>query len=211
MTGSDEDHGRVQVRDVLVEGLRTAGVKPAPKMTEAAHVEWCDKLVRRLAYMTRANLEVLADTCLTHAATHGQRWPAPVVVIGWAEALQPRPAVMAPIVASWLASVEGPRAEAGGYLVQLYRRLRAHPVPVMAYDLTRLREEAERDVRQLVLTRDRMAREVASDADRRWLEAYRRDEAEAMALVEAGNARRAAKIAAKIAAAVEDQANGEAA
>jgi hypothetical protein len=120
-----EAEGRRAVREVLVTRLDGAGMMRRKGVTEAEHREWVGRLVDRLAYMSRANLAVLAD----HLLVLGEgklraEWPREVTILGWAEGLQARPIEDAPIVQSWLRSVEGPVAVAGGFEVELLRFLR---------------------------------------------------------------------------------------
>jgi hypothetical protein len=113
------------------------------------------------------------------------------LIIGWAEALQPRPWAMKRIVSSWLASVRGPEAEAGGWLVQLYRFLRDKPRAPLPGDILALQRQSADDSRSVALIRDRMARGVQRPDDQQWLAAYLADEAQARAFVDQGRAKRA--------------------
>jgi hypothetical protein len=158
-----------------------------------------DRLVDHLSYLAPVNLDILADHMISHAAdaTGPAKgcWPAEVLTRSWAHALQTMPPKRAPIVASWLRSVEGPTAEAGGYLVELYRHLIRHPVPVLAWTLTNIRGEAAENNRRIGLIQDRIERGTVQAADRAWLEAYRADEREARDLIDQGRILRQSKSA----------------
>lgn len=200
--GDGEEAGRAAVRSRLVQRLAAAGLRPARGQTQAAVDEMGERLVRRLSYMSPAVLDVLAETLLDAAvraqAPHAGRWPSEVAVLQLAEALQSRPPERAAIVTSWLASVEGPVAEADGSLVTLYRWLVTRRRPPTRFDrapggeFTRALAE---DLHRLQMVEDRIARGAERGEDRPWLESWRRSEREARALVDAGREKRAAKAA----------------
>lgn len=192
--------GRAVVREVLVNRLEAAGLKPPKGVTPGAHAKVMEHLVRALAYMAPDNLDVLAESVLTQAAQPGPsqgRWVSEIVVRSWAEALQPRPLHQHPIIASWLRSREGPVAAAEGYLVPLYRWLRQHRRPCMKYDLLEVRREGAEMQSRIAAIRDRLRDGRDWDGDRAYLAAYLRDEAAALQWVEAGNQGRAEKAAAE--------------
>jgi hypothetical protein len=188
--------GKAAVRQLLVQRLDEAGLVRMKSVTADAHARMLDRLAEKLAYLSAANLMVLAECVIdysAHAAGVGRgAWPAEVLIIGWAHGLQTPTPQTAPIVASWLRSIEGPVADVGGYLVELYRHLIRHPVPVMAFTLTKIKEEARDNQRRQALMRDRIARGVDGQEDRQWLQAYLSDEREARALVDLGKAGRMA-------------------
>lgn len=191
--------GKAAVRQLFVQRVDEAGLVRMKGVTADAHARMIDRLVDKLSYLRTANLMVLAECVIdysAHAAGVGRgAWPAEVLVIGWAHGLQAPAPQTAPIVASWLRSVEGPVAEAGGYLVELYRHLIRHPVPVMVFTLTRIKEEARDNQRRQALIRDRIERNVDVPEDRAWLAAYLADQRTAREFVETGKAGRAAAMA----------------
>lgn len=199
MTGQDDDNeaGRALVRALLVQPLTDAGLRRVKGQSERGLADALAHLVGQLDHMTADNLRTLADVVLEHAARAGAGqgyWPAEVMILAWGRGLQPRPFRLHRIVTSWLASVEGPVAEAGGYLVQLLRFLRKHCRPPTAYDLTAIREQAREDNRMLGLIGDRIARGVVAEEDRRWHAAYLEDQRMARGFVDQGQAQRAAKV-----------------
>lgn len=195
-TAAQDESGRALVRRMLIERLQNAGLTRARGQSEKALADSIAHLVAALDHMTAENLHTLADVVIDHAASPGAsrgQWPAEVLIIAWAKALQPRPFEMHRMVTSWLASVKGPDAEAGGYLVQLYRFLRQHRRPPLAYDLSvSIMEAAREDNRRLTLIADRIARGVAVADDLAWHEAYMRDEMQARSYVDQGRTARAA-------------------
>lgn len=191
--------GRSVVRDVLVNRLTAAGLRPRKGVSPAAHAKTMDHLVTWLAYMAPDNVATLAESVLTHAAKTGPEfgcWPSEVTIRNWAEAMQPKPFRLHPIVASWLRSREGPTAMAGGYLVELLRWLKRHRRPCMTYDLTEIKEAAAHDQRRIAAIRDRIDADRAAAGDHEALAAWQRDWAEATQYVDEGNTGRAAKAAA---------------
>ena len=195
--GEEQDEvltGRAAVRAHLVERLVAAGLRRAKGATEAEHARMLADLVDDLAWLSVPSLLALADQIMACAAgpKHDQ-WPSGLVVRQMAQALEPRPFEQAPIVTSWLASVQGPKAEAGGYLVQLYRCLRTIKRPVLPWDLKGVQDQAVEDRRRLVLIRERRAIGDDRPEDRAWAAAYAEDERLAQAIVDRGNAHRSAK------------------
>ena len=182
---------RARVKALLIEPMRLAGVRRARGFSVADHEAAMVRLCDRLAYMTAANLETLAETLIDTAP--GGIWPGEQVVMSFARGLEKPPPAGNKIFNSWLASVEGPQAEAGGYLVELYRfLLRAHRPP-FGNDEREIRSEAQANARRVELVRDRIARGTAGIEDRQWLQRYLADQQAARAIVEQGAQRRADK------------------
>ena len=179
--------GRRAVRLLLVERAEAAGMVRRKGVSAEAHAALLDRLCDHLSYMTPENLRTLAE--LVIEAGNGPArswWPAEVTVRGLAHGLQARPITQHRIVTSWLASVEGPVAEAGGWLVELYRFLLRHRRPPMTMDQRQMREEAAENNRRMGLVQDRIERNAATDEDRGWLERYLRDQALAREIVDRG-------------------------
>lgn len=186
--------GKAAVRDLLVGRVNAAGLVRRKGMSAEAHDAVLGRLCEHLAYMTPENLRTLAELVIEAGDGPARTWwPAEVTVRGLASALQQRPITQHRIVTSWLASVEGPVAEAGGWLVELYRFLCRHRRPPMAMDQRQLREEAAENNRRMGIVQDRIERGAAQDADRAWLAKYLEDGREARAIVDAGRAARADK------------------
>ncbi|MEM8822051.1 MAG: hypothetical protein AAGF30_00425 [Pseudomonadota bacterium] len=199
MDGQDERAtGRERVRLALWDRLDEAGMKPAIGQTQDAHGEMRKRLGLRFGYMTDANLATLAETLIDQGsgAKH-DRLPGEATIVGLARALQKEPVTQKRIVTSWLASVEGPKARAGGYEVALFRWLqRSTGRPPMAFDMTRIVDQGRDDLRMAKLIEDRIARNVVSADDRNWLSAYIADRDAVAAIIAEGDAKRAAEAAA---------------
>lgn len=186
------------VREVLVNRLATAGLRPRKGVSAASHAKMMDHLVQWLAYMAPDNVVTLAESILTHAAKSGPDmglWPTELLIRNWAEAMQPKPFRLHRIVASWLRSRRGPEAVAGGYIVHLLRWLKRHRRPVGTYDLTAIKEEAADDQRRIAVIRARIDAGRAATGDHDEMAAWQRDWAEAMQYVDEGNAGRIARAA----------------
>lgn len=186
-----EHTGRAAVRRHLLARLDEAGLARPKGVTAAAHDAMHDRLAQHLAYMATDNLMTLAEVVMDHAVADGRAvWPSEALVRQLAHALQAPPVEQRRIVSSWLASIEGPQAELGGYLVELYRFLVRHGRPPMAMDYRQLREEAAGNQRDLHLLRGRVERGCEQPTDRAWLVAFERDLRVAREVVAAGAARR---------------------
>ena len=186
--------GKAAVRRHLISRLDAAGLVRAKGVSERSHTEMCDRLVDHLAYLSADNLAVLAEVVMGHTtgAMHTV-WPAEVTIRAWAAAIERPPMAEALIVSSWLASVEGPVAEAGGYLVELYRFLSRHRRPPLAMDARDIKRAAAEAQRSHGIIRDRIERGHGTDADRAELHRYAADLQSAQMVVDAGRARRVAK------------------
>lgn len=190
MEGQTET-GRAAVRALLLARLDQAGLVRPKGVSAEAHAAMRARLVDALDHMTPANLVTLAELVIENGAGPQRAcWPSEAVVRSWAQALQPRPLAQHRIVTSWLASVKGPVAEAGGWLVELYRFLDRHHRPPGSYDEKLLRDQAAENNRQRGLIRSRIERGAASQADLVWSEAYAEDQRRAQAAVDSGRGRR---------------------
>lgn len=181
--------GKAAVRELLIDRLNDAGLRRSRGVTREALEKVQARLAEGLAYMTPENLQTLAEVVMDNC---DGEWPAEVVIRSWARALQAPPEAEKRIVTSWLASVEGPQAEAGGYLVELYGFLRLHGRPPLAYDMSQIRARAGDNARRRMMIRDRIERDAANDEDHRWLTRYEADLRAARAVVAAGAGRREA-------------------
>lgn len=188
--------GRARVRLLLIEPLVAEGLQRprGHQHTADSHAAFLDRLQDRLAYLDPANLEVLRHVILRLAeGPFMNTWPAMATILNNAHRLAPPPD--APIVASWLASVEGPQAAAAGHLVELHAFLVRHGRPPLAWDLDRIRDDARDNGQRCERSRERLAagRDLSAD-DAGWLAAYDRRLAACQALVQGGVARRAAAV-----------------
>ncbi|MBU2360410.1 MAG: hypothetical protein KKB02_16025 [Alphaproteobacteria bacterium] len=151
------------------------------------------RLCDRLAYLDPDNLLTLAELMICNASGPARPrlgvWPE-AAILSEAKALQVPPVADLPIITSWLASIEGPPAVAGGFEVELYRHLRRTGRPPLPYDMHRIREGGVEANRQIELVQGRIDRDVATAEDRAWLEAYQRDRQAVAQIVKAGQDKR---------------------
>lgn len=183
--------GKALVRELLLDRLTEAGLARRRGTSVQAHEVGMKRLAESLGYMTEDNLRTLAETIMDQAADGC--WPPEIHIRQLAHALEAPPIAEARVVSSWLASVRGPEAQAEGWLVELYRFLRARRQPPQPWDARRLRAEAEDNARRLELLRERLERGAASAEDRGWLAAWERDSRAAEAVVARGRDRRVAQ------------------
>lgn len=181
--------GKAMVRELLIGPLVALGLGRG-RVSAADHEARMRLLAAQLAYMSAENLMTLFEVVRDNAPNGV--WPDVWVVQKWAAALQPRPAEQARVIGSWLSCIEGPKAEAGGYLVELYRFLVRVRRPPSEFDLRKLHDEAAENARQMELVEGRIERGTARDEDHRWRAQYREDQRAARAIVDAGRATREA-------------------
>lgn len=188
---------RAKVREYLIQPLERAGLVRPPKMTAAEHEAMLDKLQDRLGYLPPELLSTLAEVLLRLAeGPLLNRWPAFATIWNNAMRLMPPPDDEAHIMTSWLASIEGPVARSGGYLVELHEFLRRHGRPPGNYEMGKIREAAADNGRRRQRIEEWIAKGHAKGEDRQWLDWYLRRLAHCEALVRAGEDKRAAKGAA---------------
>ncbi len=114
------------------------------------------------------------------------------MVIGHAEAIEPRPIEELEGLLRWFRSRAGPQARAEGTLVESYRYFQRYKVPPSRVGLM-IRREAEANRDKLRLVEDRMAREVASPSELGWRQVYLAERDRVSRLVDEGEAARAAR------------------
>lgn len=187
----ETDHTQRQaVRVRLFDRLDEAGLARPRRLTAEAFDRQKVRLLDRLDHMSGENLDTLAELVIDAADGKRPEWPSEKVILFLANSLQPRPFEQLRIVTSWLASIEGPTALAGGWLVELYRFLRRTGRPPSNFDEGNIRAEAAENRRKLVMISERRSRGAASASDLDWAEAWERDRAAAEAIVTRGEAKR---------------------
>jgi len=183
---------RGRVRRLLVTPLHEAGFRRARGVTvekqEAELASLCD----HLAYLSDDGLRALRDLLLPKGQGKDHDiWPSKAMVIGHAEAIEPRPIEELEGLLRWFRSRAGPQARAEGTLVESYRYFQRYKVPPSRVGLM-IRREAEANRDKLRLVEDRMAREVASPSELGWRRVYLAERDRVSRLVDEGEAARAA-------------------
>jgi hypothetical protein len=189
--------GKAAVKALLLDRLEGAGFGKPKKMGAEAFEGQKKFLAERLAYMSPDNLLVLAESLISDAASND--WPSEIIIMQRAKVIQsPPPATTRAM--SWLVSVEGPKAVAGGYLVDLYRFIKGKlRPPGSPYEMGQLRERSVENARRCQIIRERIRAGGCGDDDRAWLQTWLADEQAALDLVDEGNRKRveAARVAAE--------------
>lgn len=185
---------RALVREYLIHPLEAAGLQRGTRVKVAEHEALLDRMQDRLGYLSPGLLSALAEAVLRLAEGPLQNtWPSWATIWNNATRLMPPPDDESHIMTSWLASVEGPVARAGGYLVELHSFLRRHGRPPGSYDMTQIRGRAEENQRRRLRIEEWIIKGHAKAEDRDWLDAYLRAQGQCEALVAAGEEKRAMK------------------
>lgn len=180
--------GKAAVQALLIDRLDAAGLARPKRIAREAWDAGRRHLCERLAYMVPENLRTLAEALIDTAP--GSEWPSEMVVMNLARGIQAPPPAQSRALTSWLASVEGPRAVAGGYLVDLYRFIRQRLRPPSQFEMREISDRARDHARRGQIIREKITAGVVTDDERQWLDAWLRDEALALALVDEGNRKR---------------------
>ncbi len=177
MEGEELKQGKARVYRVLLEPLKERGMARPARMTVAAEQDMMDRLAARLAYMAEDRLQALAEVVEAHGGGKLRNtWPAEVSICNWARRIQQPPAGVSRLVRTMLQSAAGDAAEAGGYLVELFRFLRKHGTPPgdnYGYNLIQS-EASENQSRRARILREQQ-KGIASTGDLDWLRHYMQD------------------------------------
>lgn len=185
---------RARVRALLIQPLDAAGLVRSPRIKAADHEAMLDRLQDRLGYLPDGLLSALCEAVLRIAEGPLQHhWPAYATIWNTACRLMPPPDDESHIMTSWLASIEGPVARAGGYLVELHAFLRRFGRPPGSFEMSKIRTDAQDNQRRRLRVEEWITKGHAKTEDRDWLDWYLRRLAECEALVAGGEAKRAAK------------------
>jgi hypothetical protein len=185
---------RARVRTFVIQPLQEAGLVRSPRMKAGDHDAMLDRMQDRLAYLPDGLLSALAEALLRLADGPLQHhWPAWATVWNTACRLMPPPDDESHIMTSWLASIEGPVARAGGYLVELHAFLRRTGRPPGNFEMSKIRTDAQDNQRRRARVEEWIAKGHAKTDDRDWLDAYLRRLAHCEALVAGGEEKRATK------------------
>ena len=174
---------RDRVRRILITPLVQAGMRRQTKMKAPDCEAMLVRLADKLAHMSDANLRGLVALFTRHArGPERNQWPDEVSMVSWALAIQPPPPRANPYVVSVLQSEAGRRAEAGGYLTELYIHATRFGPPYKASSVALVLKEAEKNRRELEQVRAAVARGTATQERRQWLEWYDRHARQAQAI-----------------------------
>ena len=189
---TDVETKRGRVRRLLITPLEDRGFRFKAGTPADKQRRYLDELADALGYMHDVRLAMLEE-CLRSKGEGAARcfWPAYATVIGFAEACQPRPIEEMPQMASWLGSVEGPKARREGTLVATFLFVETFKRPPFGdADRRKVAARAAELNDDLARVRDRIDRGFGSEDDRRRAAWFAGIEARAQALVAAGEAKR---------------------
>jgi len=197
-----EDHtkldGKAQVEALLIQRLDDAGMVRPKGMTVAKFDEVRAKLCADFAYLSVESLISLAEYGISIGkGPFHHVWPPEASLRAFGFRLEKRPVFEHAIVHSWLASVEGPHALAGGFEVELFRSLQDTPIPPAPFRLREIRDEATANARKVSIIEERIERGTVTVEDRAWLETYLRDRQQVRDIIEAGVQKRDAALSAQ--------------
>lgn len=190
--------GRTRVREMFIARLEADGLVRPRSATVADHGAFLQKLVERLFYLPGPELETLAEIILRRAqGKQMNEWPAFATIWNVAQTVcrTPEPDEAKHIMTTWLRSRGGPVARDGGYLVELWRYLRAFGCPPTQLQLDKIRAEADENRRSRAQAVARRDRGIATPSDLDWLDRYARAEDYCLRLVAGGEEARAHRAA----------------
>lgn len=188
---------RARVRALLIQPMEAAGMVRPPRMRAMDHDDLLDRMQDRLGYLPDGLLSALAEALIRLGEGPLQHhWPAWATIWNTACRLMPPPDDESHIMTSWLASIEGPVARAGGYLVELHAFLRRTGRPPGSFEMSKIRADAQDNQRRRERVQEWIVKGHAKTEDRDWLDHYLRRLAHCEALVARGEEKRAAKGAA---------------
>lgn len=152
---------RAKVRRLLLEPL---GFRFRQGVDEAARRQFLDGIADDLGYMAEDRLAALADMLRTRGEGAARNlWPDRATFLGFAEVAQPRPIEELPALLSWFGSVEGPRAQAAGELVEVWDYICRRKAPPFTAPARNLVAEAAREAnRRLNIIAERRAAGLGS-------------------------------------------------
>lgn len=185
---------RARVRQFVIQPLQDAGMVRSPRMKASDHDALLDRMQDRLGYLPDGLLSALAEALIRLAEGPLQHhWPAWATIWNTACRLMPPPDDESHIMTSWLASIEGPVARSGGYLVELHAFLRRHGRPPGSFEMSKIRTDAQDNQRRRARVEEWIAKGHPRQDDREWLDHYLRRLAHCEALVRGGEEKRAMK------------------
>lgn len=162
--GDGAETKRARVRRILFDQL---GFRSRRGVDMEEERRFLDGLADELAYMSDANLRVLAQMMAIKGEGSSRNiWPDRATFRGYAHVVQPRPMEELPELRRWFASVEGRRMQAEGTLVETweyFQRNRCPPVKPQARAMVLQRAEESR--RRLTIIAEKQAAEIPVSAD----------------------------------------------
>lgn len=190
--GDVRAEARERVQDYLIDRCEVAGMVRPRGMSVERHQSILKGFRKRFAYMDQENLITLAELIVEQGQGKAKNvWPCEATVVALANAIQRCPPEEHRLIASWFASVEGPKARERGCEVELFDYLVKHRRPPLgAYADRQINEQAQDNGRMVSAIRGRIDRGVASADDRAWLNHYLSQRDRVRAIIEQGEQKR---------------------
>ncbi|NVK56671.1 MAG: hypothetical protein HWE26_13755 [Alteromonadaceae bacterium] len=157
--------GKKRVGECLIEPLGRVGMVKPSNMTVDAFDGYCDDLRARLAYMSAEGLAVLAEVVERNGTgKKGDRFPSVMLVCKMAARIETPPPSDSRLV-RWQIRAHGVDALRGGWLVGLYRMLKAagRPLDDAGLNVARARGKDLRDNVDRARGRDEQGRADGED------------------------------------------------
>lgn len=150
MEGEVLRQGKERVERILTGPLEMMGMGRKRGVKVEDHAAMLDRLRARLAYMGEDELAALREVVERYATGRDlNTWPDEISVINWARRIQPPPPSESRLVRSYLQSGAGRAAQAGDYLVELFRYLKVQGQPPNEFALSQIIREADERRRDL--------------------------------------------------------------
>ncbi|MBR9764130.1 MAG: hypothetical protein GYB53_11550 [Rhodobacteraceae bacterium] len=184
--GQTTETKRDRVRRLLLTQLAENGFHFKRGSDAEAGRKMLDRLADDLGYLSDQQLATLYDCMRTKGEGAARNlWPAYATFVTYAQSLAGRPLSEMPRLAAWFGGKAGRDALEGNRLVAEFRFWRKHhSPPVRDFQMRGVMSEAAAIQDRVMRIRDKQRREVPLDAaERHDLEAYERDEAEALSMV----------------------------
>lgn len=163
---------RGRVRRLLQEPLVEYGFRRSKLIPKSAFETAMAAMMDDLTYMSDDGLEVLR--CMLVSKGRGKNrdiWPSRATITGLAELVQPRPVAEIPALLRWFRSVEGPKAQDEGILVETYEYFQKFKRPPVE-GLRAIRDRAAENRRNMDLALDRLRRGVEREGDEHFVQTY---------------------------------------
>jgi len=186
MDRSEQIEGEKRVRAVLIEGLERLGLTRPSRLTLAQYRAMTDEICAKLAYMSEANLQALAEIAAARPGGKDRsQMPIGAQLLDWAATLQEPGTGASPLTRAVFAHETGRRAVAEGWAPELLAEVRRQRLFPKGYALARIEAAAGPAQRQARLISERQARgEAIPGPQLAWLSERRAVTAQCRAIAE---------------------------
>jgi hypothetical protein len=163
---------RDRVRRLFTSRLDDLGFRRHGNVKVADHGLNMVKLIDALTYMSDHSMNVLYDMLKSKGQGRDRDiWPSRATILGYAELVEPRAIEELPSLIRWFRSVEGPKAQRDGTLVETWMYFQTHKVPPVRAR-RQIVDNAKKNAHKLELYRERVQRDKATPDEQHWIERY---------------------------------------